>query len=173
MNASSRLKSAWKSARLFMLYQRNRNGEVRDEPLLWPTKTGSATLPANPQTKAILAISGDGGAGDVQVLMRPDRIALQRGWDRLGWTDILANHDRVSVLLGDLRIEIGPDGSVTREAAEGTTRLEGDGSILKVSDGVEITVSPDGGEVARRTAERIEGLTAGGIVSRLRQPVAG
>ncbi len=75
----------------------------------------------------------------------------------------------VRVLVGDVWIEVGPDGTVTRRADDSTTYLEGDGSIIRFSEDAEIMVSSDGSSITRRTADRIEGLTPDGVVSKGRR----
>ena len=110
--------------------------------------------------------AGDRG-DDVQIKLRSDKIIARRAPGK-GWAGVEIGDNLVRVLVEDIWIEIGPDGTVVREAADGTTYLEGDGSVIKVSEDVEILVSHDGSSITRRTADRLERLTADGIMSRSR-----
>jgi len=65
-------------------------------------------------------------------------------------------------------ITVKADGSIKREIEGGTddtNRVEADGSFIRVGPDAEIIVSGDGSNLSRRTDERLDSITAEGIMS--------
>ncbi len=169
MNVPARIASAWKSAQLLIAFHRNPNGDKRTEPRLWSPKNNVAGVTDDPQTKeAFIDVRGQGDAGDVQIKLHTDKIILRRDEESLGWTGIQADHLGVSVLVGDVWVTVNGDGSITRRTTgndEDTSWIEADGAFIRINPETHISVSGDGSNMSRRTNERVDAVTADGIMS--------
>ncbi|MGY9039860.1 MAG: hypothetical protein ACKVLA_18820 [Rhodobacterales bacterium] len=165
----SRIRTVWDRAQLLIAFHRDPARKLRPEPFLWPPKDATAGLRSDADDQeAFVHLRGRDRSDDVQIKLRSDRIIARRDPGK-GWSGVEIDDCMVRVLVGDVWIEVGPEGTVTRRADDSTTYLEGDGSIIKFSEDAEIMVSSDGSSITRRTADRIEGLTPDGVVSRGRR----
>ncbi|WP_308917224.1 hypothetical protein [Jannaschia sp. LMIT008] len=167
----SRVRSIWDRAQMFIAFHRDPARKKRAEPYLWPPKDAAAGLRAETDDQeTFVHMRGTDRADDVQLKLRTNAIIARRDPGR-GWSGVEINDQSVRVLVGDVWITIDQMGTVKREADDGasTTFLEFDGSIIQLTEGAEVCVSADGAEITRRTADRIEGLTPDGVVSRQRQ----
>ena len=177
MNVSARIKSAWKSAQLLIAFHSNSDGGPRAEPRLWSPKNNVAGVTDDPKTKeAFVVVRGHGDAGDVQIKLHPENIILRRDEDALGWTGIRADHHGVSVLVGDVWVTVNADGSISRRTQgndEDTSWIEADGAYIRIAPEAHFHVSGDGTKMSRRTNERLDAITADGIMSsRTKRPLA-
>lgn len=162
-------RTIWDRAQLLIAFHRDTARKLRPEPYLWPPKDAKAGLRANADDQeTFVHLRGQDRSDDVQLKLRADRIIARREKGK-GWSGVEIDDCVVRVLVGDVWIEVAPDGTVTRRAEDSTTYLEGDGSIIKLSEDAEITVSTDGSTITRRTADRVEGLTPDGVVSKARR----
>lgn len=162
-------RTVWDRAQLLIAFHRDPARKMRPEPFLWPPNDATAGLRGDADDQeTFVHLRGKDRGDDVQIKLRSDRIIARREPGR-GWSGVEIDDFAVRVLVGDVWIEVQADGTVKREAADGTTYLEGDGSIIKLSEDAEIMVSGDGSSITRRTADRIEGLTPDGVVSRERR----
>ena len=166
---SSAIRAIWDRVQLLIAFHRDPARKVRPEPFLWPPNGATAGLRGDAEDQeTFVHLRGVDRSDDVQLKLRPDKIIARREVGK-GWSGVEIDDGCVRVLVGDIWVEVGPDGSVTRRADDSTTYLEGDGAIIRLSEDAEILVSRDGRSITRRTAERIEGLTADGVVSRTRR----
>ena len=169
MNALTPLKSAWKSAQLLIAFHRNKDGRTLSDPRLWSPKNGVAGVTDDPKAKeSVLVVRGHGDAGDVQIKLHPDKIILRRDPEATGWSGLQVDHYGVRVLVGDVWITVQADGSIKREvegAADDQSWLEADGSYIRIGPDAQITVSGDGSKLSRRTDDRLDTITADGIMS--------
>ena len=180
MNALTPIKSAWKSAQLFIAFHRNKDGRRRQDARLWSPPNGVAGVTEDPKAKeAFLNVSGHGDAGDVQIKLHPRKIILRRDPEAVGWSGIEVDHYGVSVLVGDVWITVQADGSIRREirgVEDDESWMHADGSYIRIAPEVEIEVSGDGRKMTRRTTDRIEMIDEDGVLSRPRprnrQPMA-
>ncbi|MEM7645073.1 MAG: hypothetical protein AAF366_21555 [Pseudomonadota bacterium] len=165
--AQPQIQSVWDRARMFIAFHRDPARKKRAEPYLWPPKDATAGLRADASDQeTFVHLRGTDPADDVQLKLRPNAIIARREPGR-GWSGIDINDSRVRVLVGEVWMEIGPDGTIKREAedASSTTFLEGDGSIILLTEEAEVCVSPDGGTISRRTPDRLDVVTEDGIMS--------
>ena len=169
MNVPARIASAWKSAQLLIAFHRNPDGGKRAEPRLWSPKNNVAGVTGDPKTKeAFILVRGQGDAGEVQIKMHADKIILRRDEDAVGWTGIQADHHGVSVLVDNVWVTVNGDGSITRKAQGNdgdTSWVQADGSYIRINETMHIEVSGDGARMSRRTDERLDVVTAEGIMS--------
>lgn len=159
---------------MFIAFHRDPARQKRTEPYLWPPKDASAGLRAEvDDQETFVHLRGADRADDVQLKLRSNAIIARREPGR-GWSGIEINGHSVRVLVGGVWVEIDPLGAVKREADDGasTTFLEFDGSIIKLTEDAEVCVSADSAEITRRTAERLDVVTADGIMSKPRKTIA-
>ena len=166
------IRSIWDRAQMFIAFHRDPTRKKRAEPYLWPPKDAAAGLRTEvDEQETFVHMRGVEKADDVQLKLRANAIIARRDPGR-GWSGIEIDDHRVRVLVGDVWIEIDPLGSVKRSTDDGasTTFLEFDGSIIKTTEEAEVSVSADNAEIVRRTAERLDVVTADGIMSKPRDP---
>ena len=160
-------------AQMFIAFHRDPERKKRRVPYLWPPKDASAGLRAETaDQETFVHLRGPDRADDVQIKLRPNAVIARREPGR-GWSGIEITDRSVRVLVGDTWIEIDPMGTVRREASDGasTTFLEWDGSIIQLTEEAEVCVSPEGGRISRRTEDRLDVITADGIMSAPRKRV--
>ncbi len=163
----------WKSAQLLIAFKRDRDRSTRAVPRLWPPKGGIAYLRGrSPDQETFIDVKGHSDEDSVQLKLRSDRIIARRN-SNAGWSGVELDDGQVRVLVGDVWIEIGDDGGVTRRTADSTTYLEGDGSFIRVSDDLEVTVDADGRQMTRRTSEQFDGIFPDGVISRKKNGPSG
>lgn len=168
MNITSPTRQIWKSAELLIAFHMNKKRERRDSPFLWRPKEAFARLLGDTsEQEAFILMKAEGDAEDIQIKLHPDKIVVRRDHP-LGWSGIAIDEDFVRVIVDNTTIRISPDGTVTVERDAETTYLEGDGSIIKVSPDSEILVSSDGDNISRKTASKLDAITADGILSKAR-----
>lgn len=168
MNITAPTRQIWKSAELLIAFHKNKKRERRDSPFLWRPKEAFARLLSDTQEQeAFVLVKAEGDAEDIQIKLHPDKIVVRRD-QPLGWSGLVIEDDFVRVIVDNTTIRISPDGTVKVERDAETTYLEGDGSIIKVSPDAEILVSSDGENISRRTADKIDAISADGIMSRAR-----
>lgn len=170
MSTAKKTHRVWKSAQLCVGFHKDSRGRPRKVPLLWSPKDGKASLYSNPSEQesfVFLKGSADDSQANVQIRMRPDAIAMTRGYQG-AWNQVTVDEFAVSVEVAGLRIRIGHDGAITREDASGTIWLEADGGVLKKSETVEASISADGMELTRRTADNLSVIAEQGVLSRQR-----
>ena len=163
----SRARSIWDRAQMFIAFHRDPARKKRVEPYLWPPKDAAAGLRAETEDQeTFVHMRGTDRADDVQLKLRANAIIARREPGR-GWSGVEINDHSVRVLVGDVWITIDPMGTVKREADDGasTTFLEFDGSIIQMTEEAEVCVSADGEKISRRTADRLDVVTADGIMS--------
>lgn len=168
--AISKPHRVWKSAQLRVGFHKDRDGRQRRAPHLWTPKDGRASLYSNPneQESFVLLKSTEGDQqSDVQIKIRPDAVQMQRSYQG-AWNTVTVDEFAVTVEVAGVRINIGHDGTVTRQDQSGSTWLEADGGVLKKSDTVEATISSDGMELIRRTADNLSVIAEQGVLSRQR-----
>ena len=161
----------WKNAKLLLAYLRDPARKENPDGFLYTPKDASVGLRAASDTKeAFVHVRGAERADDVQIKLRADKIIARRAPGQ-GWQGVEIDPCGVRVLVGGVWVHVGPDGTVTREAEGSGTKtfVEGDGAVILLSEDAEVIVSPDGSDITRRTADRIEGLTPDGVVSRARR----
>ena len=160
----------WKSAQLCVGFHKDRDGRQRRAPDLWTPKDGRASLYSDPneQESFVLLKSSEGDTtADVQIKMRPDAIEMTRNYQG-AWKAVTVDEFAVTIEVAGIRINIGYDGSVTREDETGTTWIEADGGVLKKSETVEASISSDGTELTRRTPDNLSVIAEQGVLSRQR-----
>jgi hypothetical protein len=165
--ARAAVRTVWERAQMLIAFHRDPERRMRAAPFLWPPKGAAAGLTADPADReAFVHLRGSDPADDVQLKLRPNAIVARREPGR-GWSGVEIDEHSVRVLVGEVWIEVGVDGTVRREAAQGahTTFLENDGSIVRLCENAEIFVSGDGARMTRRTDERIDVVTADGVLS--------
>lgn len=169
MNVPACIASAWKSAQLLIAFHRNQDGGARAEPRLWSPKNCVAGVTSDPRAKeAILVVNGDGAAGDVQIKIHSDKIILRRDPDVEGWSGLSVDHHGVSVLVGDVWVTVNGDGSISRRTQgndDDTSWIEADGAYIRIKPYMHIEVAGDGSQMSRRTDDRLDAITPGGIMS--------
>lgn len=164
-------RTIWNNAHFLIAFHRDKAKQKREEPRLWFPSDGKAGLGADPLDREVFVhLRGKDRTDDVQLKLRSDRIIARRDKGK-GWSGVEVDDAMVRVLVNDVWVEIGADGTVTRRAEDSTTYLEGDGSIIHVSDDTEVLVSGDGTSIMRRTPDRIEGLSPDGVVSKSRRQI--
>jgi hypothetical protein len=172
-NPKSQARSIWDRAQMFIAFHRDPARKKRSEPYLWPPKDANAGLrPDIEDQETFVHVRGADEADNVQLKLRSNAIIARREPGR-GWSGIEVNDHSVRVLVGEVWLEIGPDGSVKRESDGGTstTFLEGDGSIIKITEDAEVCVSADSAEITRRTEDRLDVVRADGIMSTPRKRI--
>lgn len=163
----NRTGTIWDRARLLIAFHRDPARKKRAEPYLWPPKDATARLRADAShQETFVHMRGAEKADDVQLKLRANAIIARREPGR-GWSGIEINDHSVRILVGDVWVEIVQDGTIRREADNitGATFLEGDGSIIQLTEDAEVCVSPDGGKITRRTSDRLDVVTEDGILS--------
>ena len=159
----------WKSAQLYIGFHHDQQGNVRNQPKVWPPKNANATIHADPKVQETffeIRAADPNTARDVQVKLQQDKIILRRNPDDIGWEGIVVENDSVAIRVKGTWIHIKADGGITRKAADDTTYIEPDGSILKITEYVEASMSDDGIELSRRTPNDIAAITEDGVVAR-------
>ena len=159
----------WKSAQLYIGFHTDPQGNVRNQPKVWPPKNANATIHNDPKVQeAILEVrAGDRSTTrDVQIKLQPDKIVLRRDSDDIGWEGIVVEDDSVAIRVNDAWVRVKVDGAITRQTDEDTTYIEADGSILKMTEYAEAMMSGDGVELSRRTPDNIAAITEDGVVAR-------
>ncbi|WP_141134399.1 hypothetical protein [Jannaschia aquimarina] len=158
---------------MLIAFHRDPARKKRAKPYLWPPKNGAAALHHDVRDQEVFVdLRGVDRADDVQLKLRSHAIVARRDPGQ-GWSGVEINDHQVRVLVDDIWIEIHADGTVVRETADSKTFLEGDGSIIKTSEDADVMVSADSSEITRRTPDRIDAVTADGILSKPRQAIAG
>lgn len=168
--AISKPHRVWKSAQLCVGFHKDRDGRQRRAPHLWTPKDGKASLYSNPneQESFVLLKSTEGDrTADVQIKMHPDAIEMTRNYQG-AWSSVSVDEFAVTIEVAGVRINIGHDGAVTREDQTSTTWIEADGGVLKKSKAVEASISSDGMELTRRTADNLSVIAEQGVLSRQR-----
>ncbi len=97
----------------------------------------------------------------------PDRLTLNRPGGHVWETLVLTDHG-VSIRVGDSRITVRHDGSVSREDSTGISYIEADGAVLRQTGFSLAMISGDGDEVVSRTATRLAAIRGGGMVCKPR-----
>lgn len=164
----SAVRRVWKSAQLYIGFHRDPEGQKRDTPHVWPPKNAHATIYGDPGEQEVFLVlkSADGDSDqDIQIKLRPDMIVLRRDFAE-AWEGIKIDENTVAVKVGDVSIRINQDGSITREDGDSTTWVEADGGVLKKTEFVEASMSRDGAELTRRTADNLTAITERGMVSK-------
>lgn len=171
MTARTRsLRRAWKSVDLRVVFHTFRNGKPRPQPLPWAPHESTAQLHDDPARQSVvLTVHSETGeeADNVTVDLMPQCIGLSRDGTSLGWRVIGVEDDKVTILIGDTRIEVRADGSVVRTCGTDKTFLEADGSVLRQGAEVEAIVSADGLSLSRRTPDMIAAITPEGVIARV------
>lgn len=160
----------WKSAQLCVGFHKDCDGRQRRAPHLWTPKDGRASLYSNPneQESFVLLKSSEGDTtADVQIKIRPDAIEMTRNYHG-AWNVVVVDEFAVTIEVAGIRINIGHDGTVTREDDTGTTWIEANGGVLKKSETVEASISKDGMELTRRTRDNLSVIAEQGVLSRQR-----
>lgn len=167
--AVSKSYRVWKSAQLCVGFHKDRDGRQRRTPRLWTPKDGRAALySSNEQESFVLLKSTESDQqSDVQIRMRPDAIEMTRSYQG-AWNAVTVDEFSVTVEVAGARINIGHDGTVTREDETGTTWLEANGGVLKKAETVEASISSDGMELTRRTPDNLSVIAEQGVLSRQR-----
>lgn len=170
-SAALRVRGLWDRARLVIAFHRERGEGRRRWPVIWQPRDATATLRPDPKdAEAFVQLRGaDGPEDDVQLKLHRDKIIARRPAGA-GWAGVQIDPHKVAVLVNGLWIEIAHDGAVTRHAADGTTFLEGDGSIIRFSDDdqVCVEVSADNAEISRRGPDKLDVIRRDGVISRKR-----
>ena len=152
---------------MLIAFYRDPKRRQRAVPFLWPPNGAAAGLKADPADReAFVHLRGTDPTNDVQLKLGPNAIVARREPGR-GWSGIKIEDHTVRVLVSEVWIEIGPDGGVRRETVQGgkTTFVEGDGAIIQLSEDAEVFVSGSGERMTRRTKDRIDVVTADGVLS--------
>lgn len=159
----------WKSAQLCVGFHRDRDGRQRKAPHFWTPKDGRASLYSNNEQESFVLLKSTEGNSqtDVQIRMRPDAIEMTRSYQG-AWNALTVDEFAVSVEVAGIQIRIDHDGTVTREDQTGTTWLEANGGVLKKAETVEASISRDGMELIRRTADNLSVIAEQGVLSRQR-----
>ncbi len=160
----------WTSVELCIGYHRDRNGKPHDGPRIWSPRHRRAQIHADPDVEEtflmVRAVRPEPG-DDVRIGFLPDRLTLSRpsgqGWEAL----VLTDHG-VSIRVGDSRITVRHDGSVSREDSTGVSYIEADGAVLRQTGFALAMISGDGDEVVSRTAKRLAAIRGGGMVCKPR-----
>ena len=168
MTALTTRRTVWNSAKLLIAFHKDKQRKTRETPFFWSPKEAFARLLANTgDQEAFVQVQGEDRADDVQIKLHPDRIIVRRSKTE-GWSGLVIYDDHIRIGLPDMTIKVAPDGTVTVDRDAGTTYLDGDGSIIKVSPDAEILVSSDGAQISRKTDYQLDAITADGILSRAR-----
>ncbi|MPM77909.1 hypothetical protein SDC9_124918 [bioreactor metagenome] len=166
MTLPATVRAVWKSAELLIAFHKDRKREARAEPHLWRPKDAFARLLARPEDQeAFVVVRGEEDGSDVQIKLHPDKLVIRRD-QSAGWSGVIVQEDRVSVMVHDVWVHVDHNGGVKVESGDNTTFLEGDGSILRLSPEAEIIVSGDGRRMSRRTEGQLDAFTEEGFVSR-------
>jgi hypothetical protein len=166
MSLPEKIKSVWTSAELLIAFHRAPDGKKRDKPSFWSPKNAFARIFERPkEQQAFVTVKGQGGMRDVQIAFQQSRIVAKREAG-LGWEGIELKDEFVRIFVNGRSILIKPDGGVSIEEGEDKTHLDADGSIWRLLDDAEITVSPDGENISRRTEDRITVVTEDGVLSK-------
>lgn len=167
---ATRIHRVWKSAQLCVGFHKDRDGRQRKAPHFWTPKDGKASIHANPcEQESFVILKGaevDKGA-DVRIGMRPDVVEMKRDFQG-AWNAVTVDEFAVSVEVGGIQIRVGHDGTVMREDQSGTTWIEADGGVLKKTETAEASISSDGMELTRRTADNLSVIAEHGMLSRQR-----
>ena len=158
----------WKSAQLYIGFHTDQQGNVRNQPKVWPPKNANATIHSDPKIQeAFLEVRAEDRSTtrDVQIKLQPDKIVLRRDSD-IGWEGIVVEDDSVAIRVNGAWVRIKVDGAITRQTDDDTTYIEADGSILKMTEYVEAMMSGDGVKLSRRTPDNIAAITEDGVVAR-------
>lgn len=169
-DVTNSLGRVWRSAKLYIGFHRDQQGNMRQVAKVWSPKNARATIHADPsKQEAFLVVeAADAEAPrDVQIKLRQEKIVLRRD-PGTGWDGIIVEENGLSVSVNGMRIRISADGSVSREAEDGTTYLEADGAVLKKTKFVESMMSGDGVELTRRTETDIAAIRHDGVIAKAR-----
>lgn len=159
----------WKSAQLYIGFHTDQQGNVRNQPKVWPPKNANATIHSDPKVQEVLLevrAEDRSSTRDVQIKLQPDKIVLRRDRDDIGWEGIVVEDDSVAIRVNGTWVRVKVDGAITRQTDDDTTYIEADGSILKMTEYVEATMSGDGVKLSRRTPDNIAAITEDGVVAR-------
>ena len=171
MNALSEgLNRTWRAAQMYIGFHKDQSGNQRDAAKVWPPKNGNASIhrdPAEQEAFVVVKASDQTENGDVQIKLRPDQIVIRRD-PAQGWQGIMADDYGITVQVNGARIRIKADGSVSQTSEKGLTAIEADGSVIKVTEGVEAMMSGDGVELSRRTASDFAAIRTDGVISKAR-----
>lgn len=113
---TSSVRQTFRSAQLYIGFHRNKNGERREEPKVWPQKNANATIHTDPtEQEAFLIVktADQETPRDIQIKLRPDMVVLRRDPDTC-WEGVKIIEHSVDVAVGKITITINADGSVTR-----------------------------------------------------------
>lgn len=163
-------RAVWKTAQLFIGFFRDQAGKQREQAKVWSPNNASASIHADPavQEAFVVVKSADGDAArDVQVKFRPNMIVLRRDCEQ-AWKGILVDEHFVRIVVGAVTIRVNHDGSIAREAQGETTWIEADGGVLKKTEFVEASMSPDGVRLMRRTQDNLTVIASDGVLSKAR-----
>lgn len=150
----------WKSAQLYIGFHTDPQGNVRNQPKVWPPKNANAKIHGDPKVQeAFLEMRAEDTSTtrNVQIKLQPDKIVLRRDSDDIGWEGIVVEDDSVAIRV---------NGAITRQTDDDTTYIEADGSILKMTEYVEATMSGDGVKLSRRTPDNIAAITEDGVIAK-------
>ncbi|WP_299775910.1 hypothetical protein [uncultured Tateyamaria sp.] len=89
----------WKSAQLYIGFHTDQQGNVRNQPKVWPPKNANATIHSDPKVQeAFLEVRAEDRSTtrDVQIKLQPDKIVLRRDSD-IGWEGIVVEDDSVAI----------------------------------------------------------------------------
>ncbi|MFG5384587.1 hypothetical protein [Yoonia sp. R2-816] len=158
----------WKSAQLYIGFHTDQQGNVRNQPKVWPPKNANATIHSDPKVQEVfLEVHAEDRSAtrDVQIKLQPDKLVLRRD-SNIGWEGIVVEDDSVAIRVNGAWVRVKVDGAITRQTDDDTTYIEADGSILKMTKYVEAMMSGDGVKLSRRTPDNIAAITEDGVVAR-------
>lgn len=164
----SPLRRVWQSAQLYIGFHRDTEGRRRSAPHVWPPKNGRATIHEDTSEQEVFLVlqSAEGEpARDLQIKLRPEMVVLRRD-EPAGWDGVIVEQHSVSIKVGGVSIRVNNDGSITRQDGDSTTWVEADGGVLKKTEFVDASMSPDGSELSRRTPDNLSAITGQGVLSR-------
>ncbi|WP_152563405.1 hypothetical protein [Ruegeria halocynthiae] len=169
---SQTFRHVWATARMYIAFHLDQSGGRRDAPRFWSPKNGCASLHRDPKAQEVVLVlkaAEPGREQGVEVKLHPNRIIVRRDAE-MWWQGVAIEEDTVRVQMADgTRISVGYDGRIKREADEGHTHVEADGSVFKRTRQAVVHVTGDGVEMKQRTEDRIVAITADGVVDRARK----
>ncbi len=116
----------WEAAEFYMTFNKDKLGNVRNQPFHWKPERAGVQIDENPGDKeAFIRLKSTKGADaeDVHIALRPDFIGILRE-NVVGWQSIIIYEREVRVMMADgtmLRIDLF--GSVVRCSDEGETEV--------------------------------------------------